>query len=55
MMLMTFLAMILLYAVNRSTDKGVEDKLGELLFFGLMAFGGIFLFIDVIDKIKGLF
>jgi uncharacterized PurR-regulated membrane protein YhhQ (DUF165 family) len=55
MLILEFLAMVLLYAVNRLTDRAVEDKLGELLFFGLMCFGGLFLFVDLIDKIKGLF
>ena len=55
MLVLEILAMVLLYAVNRLTGRAVEDRLGEFLFFGLMCFGFVFLFIDLIDKIKGLF
>lgn len=55
MLILEFLALVLLFAVNRLTNKGVQDTLGDLLFIALAGFGGVFLFIDLLEKIKGLF
>lgn len=56
MLLIDFLAMILLYAVH-TVIKPLNEKndLGDILFLFLAGFGFLFLAIDVIDKIKGLF
>lgn len=58
MMFMDFIAMILLYAVYRLTLNKVEQKrddLGMFMIFVLVFFGGLFLIIDLIEQIKGLF
>lgn len=56
MILIDFLAMILLYAVHTVIQPvKKKDDLGDILFFFLAGFGFIFLTLDVIDKIKGLF
>lgn len=55
MLIVDFLAMVLLYFVHRMTKTMDKDIIGDYLFLSLMAFGGIFLFIDMLDKIKGLF
>jgi hypothetical protein len=56
MILIDFLAMILLYAVHTVIKPlNKRDDIGEALFAILMLFGFIFLTLDVIDKIKGLF
>lgn len=58
MILIDFLAMVLLYAVYKLTQNKVEDKpdqLGMLMVYVLILFGGLFLVIDLIDKIAGLF
>jgi hypothetical protein len=55
MILMTFLAMILLYFVHRVTEPKDKDIWSEYLLAILAGFGILFLFIDLIDKIKGLF
>lgn len=55
MILMDFLALILLYAVHRLIGPKSEDFSGNVLFLILGAFGIMFLFIDMIDKIASLF
>lgn len=58
MILIDFLAMILLFAVHRLTQgklEGDDDNLGNLVFIILMGFGTLFLFTDLIGKIKDLF
>jgi hypothetical protein len=56
MILIDFLAMILLYAVHTVIQPvKKEDSLGEILFIFLAGFGFLFLALDVIEKIKGLF
>lgn len=58
MILIDFLAMILLFAVHRLTRgkmEGDDDNLGNLVFIILMGFGTLFLFTDLIGKVKGLF
>jgi hypothetical protein len=56
MILIDFLAMILLYAVY-TVIQPVKKKndLGDALFVFLAGFGFIFLTLDVIEKMKGLF
>ena len=56
MILIDFLAMILLYTVY-TVIKPLNEKndLGDALFVFLTGFGFLFLTIDVIEKIKGLF
>ena len=56
MILIDFLAMILLYTVHTVIKPlSKEDGLGEVLFIFLAGFGFLFLILDTIDKIKGLF
>lgn len=59
MILIDFLAMILLFAVHRLTKgkllEGDDDTLGNFIFIVLMGFGTLFLFADLIEKVKGLF
>jgi hypothetical protein len=56
MLLIDFLAMILLYTVYTVIKPlSKEDSMGEVLFIFLAGFGFLFLTIDTIDKIKGLF
>lgn len=55
MILMTFLAMILLYFVHRATEPKPKDIWGQAILLILGGFGVLFLFIDLIEKIKGLF
>lgn len=56
MILIDFLAMILLYTVYTVIKPlSKEDSMGEVLFIFLAGFGFLFLTIDLIDKIKGLF
>lgn len=56
MILIDFLAMVLLYAVHKVLHTvNQRDDIGEALFTILMIFGFLFLILDVIDKIKGLF
>jgi hypothetical protein len=58
MIFLNFLAMIMLYAVYRLTLNKVEEKndeLGMFMVFVLLFFGALFLIIDLIGEIKGLF
>lgn len=55
MILIDFLALILLYAVHRMVGIKPKDEMGNILFFVLAAFGVMFLFIDMIDRITRLF
>jgi hypothetical protein len=56
MILIDFLAMILLYAVHTVIKPlNKKDDIGDALFILLAGFGFLFLFLDVIEKIKGLF
>ena len=56
MILIDFVAMIMLYVAHRAIkSNGNSDNLGDFFFVILGAFGCLFLFLDLIDKIKGLF
>ena len=56
MILIDFLAMIVLYAVRKAIKAlNQEDNLGDILFIFLALFGFLFLTIDLIEKILGLF
>lgn len=55
MILIDFLALILLYTVHRMVAQKPNDAFGNMMFLILAGFGVIFLFLDMITKIKGLF
>ena len=56
MILIDFVAMILLYTVHKVLEVvGKDDEIGEALFLILMLFGGLFLLLDTIEKVKGIF
>ena len=56
MILIDFLAMIVLYAVRKVIQSlNQDDNLGDVLFLLLALFGFLFLTIDLIEKILGLF
>jgi len=56
MILIDFLAMIVLYTVRKAIKSlNQDDNLGDILFIFLAIFGFLFLTIDLIEKILGLF
>ena len=56
MILIDFVAMIMLYVAHKSVkSNGNSDALGDFFFVLLMGFGCGFLFLDLIEKVKGLF
>jgi hypothetical protein len=55
MILIDFLGLILLYTIHKMLPQKENDAFGNMLFLILAGFGVVFLFLDMIDKIKGLF
>lgn len=55
MILVDMLCLILLYTVHRILSDMEENPFGNMLFIILSGFGCLFLLIDSIYKIKGLF
>jgi len=55
MILIDFLCLILLYTIYRLVAQKPNDAFGNMMFLILAGFGFLFLFLDTIEKIKGLF
>ena len=55
MILIDFLGLILLYTIHKMLTQKENDAFGNMLFLILAGFGFLFLFLDTIEKIKGLF
>jgi hypothetical protein len=55
MILIDFLCLILLYTIHRMVAQKPNDAFGNMMFLILAGFGFLFLFLDTIEKIKGLF